>query len=71
MSVRYLTPAEAAETLRVTPHAITRWCRSGKLKAVRAGNRWRISPADLEEFIKKGVPLEESPKVDGLAAYAS
>lgn len=38
----YLTPAEVAEILRVDRRTVYEWLRSGKLKAVRFGDTWRI-----------------------------
>lgn len=71
MAKQYFTAMEVAEMLLVTPQTVSSWCRDGKLKAIRAGRMWRIKPADLEEFTRRGVPPEESPKINGLAAFAS
>ena len=43
--VPYLTVAETAERLRVTPQTVYRWCRSGRLAATKIGKAWRI-PVD-------------------------
>ena len=43
--VPYLTVAETAERLRVASQTVYRWCRSGRLRAVKIGKAWRI-PAD-------------------------
>lgn len=66
---QYLTTDEVAEMLRVTPQAVNKWCREGKLKAIRAGRRWRITRAALNEFTQQGVP-PQSPKASGLVAFA-
>jgi len=71
VDVKYLTPTEVAEELRVTPEAVQTWCRQGRLKALRAGRRWLITRAAVDDFIRQGVPLEQGPKVDGLAAFAN
>lgn len=42
---RYLTVKETAERLRTAPQTVYRWCRTGKLAAVKIGKEWRI-PAD-------------------------
>lgn len=44
-SPQYLTVNETAELLRTVPQTVYRWCRSGRLKAVKVGKEWRI-PAD-------------------------
>ena len=44
------TPEEVAETLRVTRRAVYEWLKTGRLRGVRAGNRWRIRPEDVEAF---------------------
>lgn len=67
MEKPYLTATEVAKMLLVTPQTVGTWCREGKLKAIRAGRLWRIKPADLEEFTRKGVPQGESPKASDLA----
>jgi excisionase family DNA binding protein len=61
MNKEDLTSIEVADQLRVTQSAVTQWCREGKLPAYRAGNRWRVKPQDLAEFIRRGIPrLPES-----------
>lgn len=70
----FLTPAEVADRLRVTQQAVTSWCRSGKLRAKRAGRIWRILPSDVETFLNthdQEVQSKQDPskKADGLAHY--
>lgn len=68
LSSQYLTAAEVAAMLRVSPQAVSAWCRQGKLKAIRAGRGWRILPADLHEFTQtQREDQGMSKKVDGLA----
>jgi excisionase family DNA binding protein len=63
-----ITPQQIVEELQgmVTPYTVTRWCRSGKLKATRAGRKWLIRKADFDEFLKKGGE-NSTKKADGLA----
>lgn len=49
---RYLTATETADRLRVAPQTVYRWCRAGKLTAVKIGKEWRI-PADQVEHRSK------------------
>ena len=45
---RYLTVRETADRLRVTPHTVYRWCRTGRLQAMKIGKEWRIPAQQLE-----------------------
>lgn len=49
----YLTPQEAADTLKVKRAAIYEFIRQGKLKAVKVGG-WilRIKKEDFEAFLQ-------------------
>ena len=38
--------------LRVTPRTVSRWCRDGKLRAIKIGRVWRIRTWD-------GMPIIE------------
>ena len=49
----YFTVDEAAETLRVNPQTIRRYLQSGKLSGVKLQGSWRISDADLQNFIER------------------
>lgn len=71
MSSEFLTPEEVATQLRVTSKAVRAWCANGKLKASRAGKRWLIKPADVQEFITVPEVKDDSKKADGLAAHAT
>lgn len=48
MATKIYRPKELADLLGVTRQTITAMCRRGQLKAIRAGNMWRI-PFDIEE----------------------
>ena len=45
-----LTAQEVAKELRVSDATVIRWCRSGKLPALKAGKAWRISQEDLRQW---------------------
>jgi excisionase family DNA binding protein len=47
-----LLPAEVARILRVTPRTVERYCKQGKLRAVKVGRLWRIPKSSLEEFLE-------------------
>ena len=70
MESQYLTPSEVATALRVTPEAVQAWCRTGKLSAIRAGKRWRITQSAIDAFTRKEMEQAVEPQ-QGLAAFAS
>jgi excisionase family DNA binding protein len=43
----YLTVLEAAERWRTSPQTVYRWCRAGKLGALKIGKEWRIPAGQL------------------------
>lgn len=45
-----LTVEEVAEQLRVNPETVRTWIRTGELNAIDVGGKYRIYPADLEDF---------------------
>lgn len=49
----YLSVQEVARKMHVTDQTVIRWIKAKKLSATKVGN-WRISPADLQAFIKQG-----------------
>lgn len=49
----YFTPQQIAERLQVKKLTILRYIRSKRLRAVRLGKGYRISQADLDDFIKR------------------
>lgn len=54
MNPKYLTTAEAAEILRLTPWQVVNLCRAKKLAASKPSGQWLIATADLEAFIAAG-----------------
>ena len=53
------TVKELAEYLRVESHAVLRWIKKGKIKAVKFGKDWRISEEEFEFIISNGLREEE------------
>jgi excisionase family DNA binding protein len=51
MDETYYTPQEVAEKLKVNIHTIYRWIRSGKIKAVKVVDLWRISESELKRLL--------------------
>ena len=49
----YFTVDEVAEALRVNPQTIRRYLQIGKLSGVKLQGSWRISDADLQNFIER------------------
>src|SRR5436189_3766354 len=67
--LKYYTPKEVAQELRVTQRTIYEWLTTGRLRGVRAGTRWRIRPEDVEAFMKGTsgdavAPSEPAAEVD-------
>ena len=52
----WLTLAQAAEYLQVSPFTVLRWIKAKKLPAKQLNGRkspWRIKANDLEDFLKR------------------
>jgi excisionase family DNA binding protein len=49
---KLLLPAEVARILRVTTRTIERYCKQGKLRAIKMGRLWRIPRGSLEAFLR-------------------
>ncbi len=49
-----MTPADAADLLKVHLNTIYRWLESGELKGVKIGDTWRVDKAHIEERLKGG-----------------
>ena len=49
---RFLTPEEIAAHLKVVPRTVYRWLSSGDLRGVKLGRIWRVSPTDLDRFMR-------------------
>ena len=50
---QFLTAAEAATILRITPIEASRLCQAGSIKAKKPGLKWLIDPADLQAYIDR------------------
>jgi len=48
-----LTPAEAAQTLRVGRNFLYDLLHSGKLRATKKGNQWRIPERSIQERLDR------------------
>jgi excisionase family DNA binding protein len=54
MAEQMLTIQQVMAKLQVADETVYRYIRNGKLKAARVGGLWRITPGDLESFMKRG-----------------
>ena len=45
---------EIARYLRVSDVTVYRWCKEGKLPALKLGHSWRIRRSALESFLERG-----------------
>jgi excisionase family DNA binding protein len=56
------TPEEVAEKLRVSRRAVYQWLNSGKLNGLKAGQYWRVTEEDLNQFLKRHKhKIDEAP----------
>src|ERR1041385_4523749 len=56
------TPEEGAEKLRVSRRAVYQWLNSGKLNGLKAGQYWRVTEEDLNQFLKRHKhKIDEAP----------
>lgn len=70
MDKEYLTTFEAATLIAVSPDAVLKWIKSGKLEAYRTpGGHYRIAKQDIMNIINKGekvaLPNSEYSEIDG------
>jgi excisionase family DNA binding protein len=53
MADKMLSVEEIADELGVNPETVRVWIRSGELVALSIGKGYRISRADLDDFIRR------------------
>lgn len=46
--------SEVIEILGVTRRTLYNWIKDGKIKAIKAGQQWRITQEALEDFLQTG-----------------
>ena len=51
--VRFLTIAEVAAMMRVSKMTVYRLVHSGELPAVRVGRSFRVTEADVDEYLRR------------------
>lgn len=56
----YLTAAQAADKLHVSPWRITEACRSKQIKAAKPGKTWLITPEDLDAYVERYSNTEDA-----------
>ena len=69
---RLLTVLETAEHFRVREATVQRWCREGRIKAIRHGKSWRIpidALADANDSIAAPEPAEQPTTRRGAAGW--
>ncbi len=55
----FYTPREVAEHWRLNVNTVYEYIRMGKLRAVRFGNRYRLTEEDVERFIEENLTTRE------------
>jgi excisionase family DNA binding protein len=58
---RYLSPAQVAELLQVSPKTVTRWAKLGKLPCLRTLGGHRRYPEDAIVALRKALTSEPPP----------
>lgn len=49
----YQTVQEVAERLKISEATVRHWIKEGALRAIDIGKGWRVSDADLEDFLRR------------------
>ena len=71
MARGFMSIKEAAEDLGVNSFTVRRWIKSGKLEAIRMGEKlWRISPDAIENFLEASKAAMENQEPDQTQATA-
>jgi excisionase family DNA binding protein len=50
---KMLTVQQVADHIQVNPETVRNWIRTGELDALDIGGEYRISRADLDDFIQR------------------
>jgi excisionase family DNA binding protein len=58
----YLSVAEAAALVRVSPWTVRWWLTNGRLQRFKAGGRTLIAEADLEAFVRLETSAEATAR---------
>ena len=51
----FMTVKEVAAKLRMHPNTVSRYIRNKKIKAVKIGKAWLISPEQVNDFVNKSI----------------
>jgi excisionase family DNA binding protein len=64
---KFYSPSEVAKMLGVNPRTVARWCRFGKIKALRVFNRWKIPESEVKRLLgQKSTENTERDKLEQL-----
>lgn len=50
-----MSPAEVGYHVGVRPRTVARWCREGKIDAVKVGRVWRVHRTTVKRIVRRGV----------------
>lgn len=59
-SIKVYTLKEVAEIVKIKERTLYHYLKTGKLKGVKIGRRWRISEDNLKAFLNNGAPVLEA-----------
>jgi excisionase family DNA binding protein len=68
---RWLSPSQVAYYLQFSLDTVLRQLRSGALPAGRIGRQWRIRPANLEAYLRRGPARVATARPAGAEVAAS
>jgi len=60
---RFYTTKEISQILKVKKQTVAKWCKSGRLKAIKVGKGWRVKAKELRCFLNEeqdGTPSFEN-----------
>lgn len=66
--LRFFTSAEVAEILKMHPQVITRKLQAGDLAGYKLGKDWRVSEAQLMDFLERHSNRRERPAAEPTTA---
>lgn len=50
-----MSPAEVSRFVGVKPRTVARWCREGKIDALKVGRVWRVHRTEVKRIVRRGL----------------
>lgn len=58
--MKFYTVQQVSDLLQIHYSTITKWLREGYIKGYKSGKQWRISQADLDEWLEEHANRKEA-----------